>query len=162
MLFTLGFIILFTIGGLSGVVLSNAGIDIALHDTYYVVAHFHYVLSMGAVYSIFAATYYWFGKITGRAYSEALGKIHFWSFFIGVNVTFFPMHFLGLAGFPRRVPDFPDAFAGYNLIASYGSFISFFSVLIFFYTMFHMVSNKDAFETPVQFWGLNSRKGLYA
>jgi len=157
MLFALGFIILFTIGGLSGVILSNAGIDVALHDTYYVVAHFHYVLSMGAVYAMFAAFYYWVGKITGRAYDEVLGKIHFWSFFVGVNVTFFPMHFLGLAGMPRRVPDYPDAFAGFNLIASYGSLISFVSVLLFFYVVFQTLTNKKGFNQPNTFWGLTTQ-----
>jgi len=157
MLFALGFIILFTIGGLSGVILSNAGIDVALHDTYYVVAHFHYVLSMGAVYAMFAAFYYWVGKITGRAYDEVLGKIHFWSFFVGVNVTFFPMHFLGLAGMPRRVPDYPDAFAGFNVIASYGSLISFVSVLLFFYVVFQTLTNKKGFNQPNTFWGLTTQ-----
>jgi heme/copper-type cytochrome/quinol oxidase subunit 1 len=159
MLFALGFIILFTIGGLSGVILSNAGIDVSLHDTYYVVAHFHYVLSMGAVYAIFAGFYYWIGKITGRGYSEVLGQIHFWSFFIGVNLTFFPMHFLGLAGMPRRIPDYPDAFAGFNLIASYGSLISFVSLLVFFYIIYQTLTSPVAFNTPVSFWKLSPVKG---
>jgi len=134
-LFALGFIFLFTIGGLTGVVLANSGIDIALHDTYYVVAHFHYVLSMGAVFSMLGGVYYWFDKITGVSYSEVLGQIHFWIFFIGVNITFFPMHFLGMAGMPRRIPDYPDAFLMFNRIASYGSYISAFSAVFFFYVV---------------------------
>jgi len=133
MLFNLGFLFLFVIGGVTGVVMANSGLDIAIHDTYYIVAHFHYVLSMGAVFGIFAGFYYWIGKITGRQYPEILGQIHFWLFFIGVNLTFFPMHFLGLAGMPRRIPDFPDAYSGWNAVASFGSYVSFFSAILFFY-----------------------------
>jgi len=136
LLFAIGFIFLFTVGGLTGVVLSNAGINAIMHDTYYVVAHFHYVLSMGAVFAIFAGWYYWIGKIVGLQYPEILGQIHFWLFFFGVNLTFFPMHFLGLAGMPRRIPDYPDAFSGWNGIASLGSYISAISALLFFYIVF--------------------------
>jgi len=143
MLFVMGFLFLFTVGGLTGVVLSNSGINAVLHDTYYVVAHFHYVLSMGAVFAMFAGFYYWFEIITGLKYKEYLGQAHFWVFFTGVNLTFFPMHFLGLSGMPRRIPDYPDAYADWNIIASLGSYISVVSVIIFFVLVFTATTNKS-------------------
>jgi len=143
MRFTVGFLILFTIGGVTGVACSNSGLDIALHDTYYVVAHFHYVLSMGAVFGVFAGFYRWFPKMTGLMYSTALGRVHFWTMFRGVNITFFPMHFLGLAGMPRRVSDYPDAFLGWNTVASYGSMISAFSTRFFFLVVVTALTHGD-------------------
>jgi len=151
MLFAVGFIFLFTVGGVTGVVLANAGLDTVMHDTYYVVAHFHYVLSLGAVFALFGGFYYWFGKISGRQYTEWMGQVHFWLLFFGVNLTFFPMHFLGLQGMPRRIPDYPDAYAGWNLVASIGSYISALSVIWFLILVFRtLYSGAKCQDNP---WG---------
>ena len=151
LLWAIGFIFVFTIGGVTGVVLANAGVDRVLQDTYYVVAHFHYVLSLGAVFAIFAGWYYWFPKITGYMYSETIGKLHFWVTFVGVNLAFFPHHFLGLAGMPRRVADYPDAFAGWNFISSIGAYISGFGLLIFLFGIAWAFARKErAADNP---WG---------
>ena len=151
MLWAIGFIFLFTVGGVTGIVLANAGMDVPLHDTYYVVAHFHYVLSLGATFAVFCGFYYWIGKMSGRQYPETLSKIHFWITMIGVNLTFFPMHFVGLAGMPRRIPDYPDAFAGWNLVASIGSYVTAAGAVLFFYIIFHtLVMGK---KCPANPWG---------
>jgi cytochrome c oxidase subunit I len=154
MLWAVGFIFLFTFGGVTGVVLANPGVDRMLQDTYYVVAHFHYTMSLGATFGIFCGWYYWFPKMTGYQYSETLGKLHFWLTFIGVNLVFFPQHFLGLSGMPRRYVDYPDAFAGWNFISSIGSYISALGLVVFFVTIVHAFMRKQRVgENP---WGIGA------
>ena len=151
MLWAIGFIFLFVIGGATGVVLANAGLDQELHNDYFLIAHFHYVLSMGAAFGIFAGFYFWIGKMSGHQYPEFWGKMHFWTFFIGVNLTFFPQHFLGLAGMPRRYPDYADAFAGWNFVSSVGGFISGASTVIFFYILYYVFTSKEVLAD--NYWG---------
>ncbi len=154
MLWAIGFIFLFTVGGVTGVVLANAAVDRVLQDTYYVVAHFHYVLSLGAVFTIFAGWYYWFPKITGYMYEDWIGRLHFWVTFVGVNMVFFPQHFLGLAGMPRRIADYPEAFHHWNIVSSVGSYISAFGILIFFFCMVRAFMRKEvAGNNP---WGVGA------
>jgi len=151
MLWALGFIFMFTVGGVTGVVLANGGVDIAFQDTYYVVAHFHYVLSLGAVFSLFAGFYYWFGKMSGRMYNEVLGQIHFWLFFIGVNILFFPMHFLGMEGMQRRISDYADAYAHWNYVASMGFMVVATSMIFFFVNvLWSLAAGRKAPDNP---WG---------
>jgi cytochrome c oxidase subunit 1 len=152
MVWSLGFIFLFTLGGVTGVVLANAGLDRSLHNTYYVVGHFHYVLSLGAVFIIFAAWYYWFPKMTGYIIPDWIGQLHFWIAFIGSNVLFFPMHFVGLAGLPRHYADYPDAYAGWMRISSYGSYMFAFGLLVFFAGVFYayFIRKEKAGDNP---WG---------
>jgi cytochrome c oxidase subunit 1 len=152
MLFAIGFIFLFTVGGVTGIVLSQAGVDRAYHDTYYVVAHFHYVMSLGAVFGIFAGIYYWIGKMSGRQYPEWAGKLHFWLFFIGANLTFFPQHFLGRQGMPRRYIDYPDAFATWNYVSSIGAFIAFASFLFFLGIVAYTLLAGRKLSEPA-YWG---------
>nr|YP_010338937.1 cytochrome c oxidase subunit 1 [Erythrolobus coxiae]UNJ19009.1 cytochrome c oxidase subunit 1 [Erythrolobus coxiae] len=175
-LFSLGFLFLFTIGGLTGIVLSNSGLDVSLHDSYFVVGHlYHYgtlfnyymcsvlllitaalLLSMGAVFAIFAGFYYWFGKISGLQYSESLAQIHFWLTFIGVNLTFYPMHYLGLSAMPRRIPSYPDGYTGWNSISSFGSYISLIAVFIFIFIVWNALTTKNAIpNNPWNFIGVS-------
>ena len=155
MMFAIGFLFLFTVGGVTGVVLANAAMDVTMHDTYYVVAHFHYVMSLGALFMIYAGFYYWIGKMSGRQYNETLGQLHFWITFIGTNVLFFPQHFLGLAGMPRRIPDYPDVYAGWNYVSSIGAYISAFSAIFFLYVVWHTFKfGKKCGDNP---WGDGAR-----
>ncbi|WP_419816753.1 cytochrome c oxidase subunit I [Glacieibacterium sp.] len=151
MLWAIGFIFMFTVGGVTGVVLANAGVDTYMHNTYYVVAHFHYVLSLGAVFAIFAGFYYWFGKMSGKAYNELLAQLHFWIFFVGVNVMFFPQHFLGQQGMPRRLPDYTPAYEHWNYISSVGYAIMAVGMLFFFINVIYSL----AFGRRVEgnYWG---------
>jgi cytochrome c oxidase subunit 1 len=154
MLWAIGFIFVFTVGGVTGVVLASPGVDRELQDTYYVIAHFHYVLSLGAVFAIFAGWYYWFPKMTGYMYSEFLGKAHFWITLCGVNLAFFPQHFLGLAGMPRRYVDYPDAFAGWNYVSSVGAYISGFGLIVFLFGMgYAFLRKRRVGNNP---WGLGA------
>ncbi|AAS50169.1 AMI002Wp (mitochondrion) [Eremothecium gossypii ATCC 10895] len=141
MLYTLSFLFLFTVGGLTGVVLANTSLDVAFHDTYYVVTHFHYVLSLGAVFSMFAGYYYWSPTVLGLNYNEKLSQIQFWLIFLGTNIIFFPMHFLGINGMPRRIPDYPDTFTGWNLVSSFGSMMTIMSLMLFTYIIYDQLMN---------------------
>ncbi len=152
MLYAIGFIWLFVVGGVTGVLLANAGIDFAMHDTYYVVAHFHYVMAIAAIFAMFAGWFYWIGKMSGRHYPDLLSKVQFWVFFVGVNVLFFPQHFSGLAGMPRRIPDYPDAYWGWNYVSSIGALITAVGTFMFFYIVWYTYrSGKPV--TEANQWG---------
>jgi len=143
MLFAMGFIFLFVVGGVTGVTLANAGADQAFHDTYFVVAHFHYVLSVAAIFAMYAGFYYWIGKMSGKQYPEGLARMQFWITFIGVNILFFPQHFAGMAGMPRRIPDYPDAYAGWNMISSWGAYITAVGAILFFVVLWKTLTSKE-------------------
>ena len=152
MLWAFGFLFLFTVGGVTGIILSQAAVDRAYHDTYYVVAHFHYVMSLGAVFGIFAAIYYWIGKMSGRQYPEWAGKVHFWTMFVGTNITFFPQHFLGRQGMPRRYIDYPEQFALWNYVSSWGAFLSGASLLFFLWIVWYTLTRGEKVTEPA-YWG---------
>ena len=146
MYFVFGFLMLFTIGGLTGICLANASLDVGFHDTMYVVGHFHYVLSMGALFSLFAGFYLWVPKVYGVYINSPILYTQFWLLFIGVNVTFFPMHFLGLSGMPRRIYDYPDAYTNWNYISTIGSSISFISTIIFMYILYSIITSTNVVD----------------
>ena len=151
MLYAMGFIFLFVVGGVTGITLANAGVDIAFHDTYFVVAHFHYVLSIATIFAIYCGMFYWMPKMSGRMYNETAGKWQFWITFVGVNVLFFPQHFLGMAGMPRRIPDYPDAYAGWNMVSSVGAAISLVGAILFLIILWRtIVAGERATANP---WG---------
>ena len=154
MLYSMGFIFLFVVGGVTGVTLANAGVDMAFHDTYFVVAHFHYVLSISALFSMYAGFYYWLGKMSGKRYPEWLGRLQFWVTFVGVNLLFFPQHFAGMAGMPRRIIDYPDAYAGWNMVSSWGAYVSAVGGILFFVVLYKTLTSNvkaDANE-----WGVGA------
>ena len=151
MLYAMGFIFLFVVGGVTGITLANAGVDMAFHDTYFVIAHFHYVLSIATIYGIFCGMFYWLPKMCGKMYDETLGQWQFWITFIGVNVLFFPQHFLGMAGMPRRIPDYPDAYAGWNMVSSIGGAISLVGALLFLYILWKTITAGE--KAPANPWG---------
>jgi cytochrome c oxidase subunit 1 len=151
MLFALGFLFLFTIGGFTGLVLAITPVDIQLQDTYYVVAHFHYVMVAGSLFAFFGGTYYWIPKWTGTMYDEKLAKLHFWSSLIAFNVAFFPMHFLGLAGMPRRIPDYSQQFTDWNMVSTVGAFWFGLSQFIFLYVVLKCIAHKGE-KAPGKPW----------
>ncbi len=151
MLYAMGFIFLFVVGGVTGITLANAGVDMAFHDTYFVIAHFHYVLSIATIYGIFCGIFYWLPKMCGNMYDETLGQWQFWITFVGVNVMFFPQHFLGMAGMPRRIPDYPDAYAGWNLVSSIGGAIALVGALMFLYILWKTITAGE--KAPANPWG---------
>ena len=154
MLWAIGFIWVFVIGGVTGVAIANVPIDTVVHNTYYVVGHFHYVLSLGSVFGIFAGFYYWFPKMSGREIPEWMGQVHFALTFVGTNLAFFPMHFLGLAGMPRRVPDYPEAFTGWNFVASLGAGIAILAFGVFILaTLYALANGRRAQANP---WGVGA------